>query len=264
MSRRSRITLVALAASLLAGCAGPAAKPEAAAVARAADPSKAVPPTVDALDVASLSAEDRIGLTVHFARIGDLKALQKMLDAGVDVNGRDSLDQTPLIAAVSQDSTVAVRELLKRGARLDAVDKAGWTPLHFATYFSDATEVMGLLLEAGASVDARNDRGITPLYFAAGTGHVAQVQLLLARGADRRLASNSGWTPLRIAQVKGIEPVARLLDPDGKGDGSPEPAGYQAAQAQAQAQLAAARAAEAARPAGGAPVDAAAAPAAVP
>lgn len=265
MSRLSSLTLAALAASLLAGCAGPAAKPAAATVAaQAADPSKAVPPTVDAIDVASLSAEDRIGLTVHFARIGDLKALQKMLDAGVDVNGRDSLDHTPLIAAVSQDSAIAVRELLKRGARLDAVDKAGWTPLHFATYFSDATEVMGLLLDAGAAVDARNDRGITPLYFAAGTGHVAQVQLLLARGADRRLASNSGWTPLRIAQVKGIEPVARLLDPDGKGDGSPEPAGYQAAQAQAQAQAAAARAAETARPAGGAPVAAAAAPAAGP
>lgn len=265
----SRVAGLTLAAILLAGCAGQAARQDSAAVAaKAADPSKAVPPTIDTLDVASLSAEDRIGLTVHFARIGDLKALRKMLDAGVDVNGRDSLDQTPLIAAVSQDSKIAVQELLKRGAKLDIVDKAGWTPLHFAAYFSDSAEVMRLLLDAGARIDAQNDRGITPLYFAAGIGHVAQVELLLARGADRRLASASGWTPLRIAQVKGIEPIAKLLDPDGRGDGSPEPAGFRPAEAAAAQAAKAAEAAEAAgtaeKPEGRSPVAAAAGASAAP
>ncbi len=201
------------AAVLLSACAQQAAKPEVSTA--AADPSKAVPPTLSTLDPASLSAEDRIGLTTHFARIGDLPALKRMLDAGVDVNGRDSLDQTPLIAAVSQNAVAGVAELLKRGARVDDVDKAGWTPLHFATFFSTETEVMTALLDAGAAVNARNDRGITALYFAAATGHEAQVRLLLARGADRSIASKAGWTPLQITQVKGIEPIARLLAPDG-------------------------------------------------
>ena len=224
-------TAVALAvAVLLSACAQQATKPDAAA-----DPSKLVPPTLSTLDPSTLSAEDRIGLTTHFARIGDLAALKRMLDAGVDVNGRDSLDQTPLIAAVSQDSLLGVTELLKRGAKLDIVDKAGWTPLHFATFFSDDTDVMAALLDAGAAVNARNDRGITALYFAAATGHEAQVKLLLARGADKTIASKTGWTPLRITKVKGIEPIAKLLDPDGKGDGSPEPAPVTAAGAAAAA-----------------------------
>lgn len=222
-------TAVALAvAVLLSACAQQAAKPD-AATAAAADPSKLVPPTLSTLDPSTLSPEDRIGLTTHFARIGDLAALKRMLDAGVDVNGRDSLDQTPLIAAVSQDSLLGVTELLKRGAKLDIVDKAGWTPLHFATFFSDDTDVMAALLDAGAAVNAQNDRGITSLYFAAATGHEAQVKLLLARGADKTIASKTGWTPLRITKVKGIEPIAKLLDPEGKGDGSPEPAPVTAA-----------------------------------
>lgn len=213
----------ALAASLLlSACAQQAAKPEAAAVA-AVDP--ATPPTLDTLEIGKLSAEDRIGLTVHFARIGDLDGLKRMLDAGADVNGRDTLDQTPLIAAVSQDSLTAVEALLKRGASVSIVDKAGWSPLHFATFFSADTTVMKALLDAGADVNAQNDRGITALYFAAATGHEVQVKFLLERGADRSIASKSGWTPLRITKVKGIESVAKLLDPDGKGEAVPAPKG---------------------------------------
>ncbi|MDH4457977.1 MAG: ankyrin repeat domain-containing protein [Nevskia sp.] len=239
MTRHSTHTtaLALSAALLLSACAQPAAKPEAAAATPVADagsndPSKQVPPTLSTLDPSKLSDEDRIGLTTHFARIGDLAALKRMLDAGVDVNAHDTLDQTPLIAAVSQNSVEAVSEVLRRGAKLDIVDKAGWSPLHFATYFSDQTAVMKLLLDAGANVNAQNDRGITALYFAAATGHEAQVKLLLARGADFKIASKTGWTPLRIAKVKGIEPIAKLLDPEGKGDGSPEPAPLSSSAAQ--------------------------------
>ena len=70
-----------------------------------------------------------------------------------------------------------VQALLKRGAKVDVVDKAGWTPLHFATFFSTDTAVMKTLLDAGASINAQNDRGITALYFAAATGHEQQVKL---------------------------------------------------------------------------------------
>lgn len=213
----SRTSLVALAATLfLSACAQQATQPAADAQA-----VNNVPPTVSALGLDALSAEDRIGLTVHFARVGDLVGLKRLLDAGADVNGHDSLDQTPLIAAVSQDSLPAVTELLKRGASVASVDKAGWTPLHFATFFSTDTVVMTALIEAGANVNARNDRGITPLYFASATGHVDQVKLLLDRGADRTIASNSGWTPLRITRTKGIEPIVKLLDPEAGKAGAP-------------------------------------------
>ena len=209
-----------IAAALLSACAQQAAKPEAATTA-ATSSDPAAPPTLDTLEIAKLSAEDRTGLAVHFARIGDLDGLKRMLDAGVDVNDHDTLDQTPLIAAVSQDSLIGVEALLKRGASVSVVDKAGWSPLHFATFFSAETDVMKALLDAGANVNAQNDRGITALYFAAATGHEEQVKFLLSRGADRSIASKAGWTPLRITKVKGIEPIAKLLDPDGKGEAAP-------------------------------------------
>ena len=225
----------ALAASLLlSACAQQAAKPEAAATPVAATVD-ATPPTLDTLEINKLSAEDRSGLAVHFARIGDLDGLKRMLDAGVDVNSHDTLDQTPLIAAVSQDSLTGVEALLKRGASVSVVDKAGWTPLHFATFFSADTQVMKALLDAGANVNAQNDRGITALYFAAATGHEDQVKFLLSRGADRSIASKAGWTPLRITKVKGIEPIAKLLDPQGQETGKGEAAPVSKADAPASA-----------------------------
>lgn len=205
-------SLVMAAALLLSACAQQAVSPEATAAAKVDNPA----PTVSLLEFDKMTPEDRVGLTVHFARVGDLAGLKRLLDAGADVNGRDELDQTPLIAAVSQDSLAGVTELLRRGASVASVDKAGWTPLHFATFFSTDTRVMQALLDAGANVNARNDRGITALYFAAATGHEDQVKLLLSRGADQSIASNSGWTPLRVTRTKGIESITRLLDPNGK------------------------------------------------
>lgn len=213
-----------VAALFLSGCAETAVKPDDAAPAAVAAAEAKTPPEVNpvkAADIAKLSEEDRIGLTVHFARVGDLPGLKRMLDAGAPVDGRDTLDQTALIAAVSQDSLAGVQELLKRGAKIDLVDKAGWTALHFTTFFSTETGVMDALVKAGANVNAQNDRGITALYFAAATGHEAQVKYLLAHGADREIASKNGWSPLRISKVKGLEAIADLLDPEHKAASAP-------------------------------------------
>jgi hypothetical protein len=39
------------------------------------------------------------------------------------------------------------------------------------------------------------------------------VQFLLDNGADRTLASTAGYTPLRVAQLKGLGKIVALLDP---------------------------------------------------
>lgn len=182
---------------LLSACAQQAARPQAPA-ATAAD---------------SLAPEDRVAFFVNDARDGRIDAVRQALDGGVAVNAKDSLEQTALLAAVSHNQLEEVKLLLARGADPNLADNAGWTPLHYAAWFGSGTVILTELLDHGARIDARNDRGITPLYFAAATGHDPQVRLLLARGADRSIASNSGYTPLRVAQVKGLDAIAALLDP---------------------------------------------------
>ena len=72
-----------------------------------------------------------------------------------------------------------VRRCLDAGARLDARNELGATPLHFAAANSDALDVeidqlrevitvtpavVRTLLDAGAAVDARDEDGETPLH----------------------------------------------------------------------------------------------------
>lgn len=193
------ISSFGLSALLLGACAGPASAPEAVA---------ATPATPVA------SPEDRIAFFVNDARNGHIDNVQKELDAGIQVNGKDSLDQTALLAAVSHNEFEEVKLLLAHGADPNLPDNAGWTPLHYAAWFGSGVSVLDLLREHGATVDARNDRGITPLYFASVAGHTVQVKYLLEQGADRSIASKSGYTPLRAAQTKGLDGIVALLDPD--------------------------------------------------
>jgi len=195
--KRSIAFAAVLGALTLGGCAQQGARPEPAAAAPAA----------------GLSPQDRVAFFVNHARQGKVDDLKQDLDAGIDVNGRDSLDQTALLAAVSHNELGEVQLLLGHGADPNLADNAGWTSLHYAAYFGSGTGIIAALLDHGAAIDRRNDRGITPLYFASATGHDAQVKLLLGRGADRSIASKAGYTALRVAQVKGFYTTAALIDP---------------------------------------------------
>lgn len=102
--------------------------------------------------------------------------------------------------------------MLDRGADVNLPDPAGWTPLIHAVYFGASDELLALLLDRGARINAQNDRGVTALYLAAGIGREPQVRLLLDRGADPQLATQSGYTPQRIAQQKGLAGIVKLLE----------------------------------------------------
>jgi hypothetical protein len=121
-----------------------------------------------------------------------------------------SLD-SELLEAARKGDVRKVRELLDRGADVDARDKYGWTPLHLAAYRGYA-EVARLLLDRGANVDARDDVGDTPLHWAAHDGHLDVVELLLEHGADASAKDGKGKTPLDLAREKGYVEVARVIE----------------------------------------------------
>ncbi len=158
------------------------------------------------------SDEARNAFFVHNARSGDIAALTKELDKGIDINVFDTLSQTALIAAVSQNKFDAAKLLLERGAKVDLADPAGWTPLIHATYSASAPDILKLLLDHGADINASNDRGVTSLYIASSVGREPQVLFLLAHGADPALATTSGYTAKRVAQLRGLDRIVALLD----------------------------------------------------
>jgi ankyrin repeat protein len=70
---------------------------------------------------------------------------------------------------------------------------------------------MKLLLDAGARIDAVDDRGNTPLHAAAEVGSLRVVEILVSRGARRGVKNRAGATALDLAKRRGDADVVQLL-----------------------------------------------------
>jgi uncharacterized protein len=111
---------------------------------------------------------------------------------------------TALMMAAFKGKRQAALELIARGA---AVNRAGWTPLHYAAAGGHA-DIAALLLDRKAHIDARAPNGTTPLMMAAQEGQQEVVRLLLKRGADTGLLDNNKRTALRIAELADKRAIA--------------------------------------------------------
>ena len=97
---------------------------------------------------------------------------------------------------------------------MDAARNDGATPLYIASV-EGHLEVVRELLARGAAVDAARNitetSSATPLYIASWAGHLEIVRELLKAKANVDAARNDGWTPLLIASQKGHLEIVREL-----------------------------------------------------
>lgn len=96
------------------------------------------------------------------------------------------IGSTPLHYAAANRHLSTVRERLRHGADVSALDKEGCAALHpcAKNQVNDEFILVQLLVEAGALSEVRDWRGLTPLQVAAERGNDQTVKLLLALGAD--------------------------------------------------------------------------------
>jgi ankyrin repeat protein len=117
--------------------------------------------------------------------------IQLALDSGADVNqaGRGYWARTPIQAAAETGNLNLIKDLLGRGANINAPAAAefGRTALQAACAREQPSlELIQFLLDNGAEVnaDAGIDCGVTALQGAAIQGHIKIVVLLIENGAD--------------------------------------------------------------------------------
>jgi ankyrin repeat protein len=155
------------------------------------------------------------GRELYFVRSAAMA--EYLIGHGADVRAvTNNYACTPLHFAAGLGAADVVGVLLRHGARVEARDYLGQTPLHWAvdpgvgldtdfdcTGYERTTERMlatcRSLVIAGADVDARNAIGETALHMATWAGQGSVVELLLDTGADPNASSNSGYTPLHMA-----------------------------------------------------------------
>jgi uncharacterized protein len=139
-----------------------------------------------------------------------LKVAKVLWDAkGIQVDIRNHAGETPLMMAALKAEVDAANALVAHGA---AVQKEGWSPLHYAATGGSAA-IVRLLLSKGAMLEARSPNGTTPLMMAARYGNEEAVDALLAAGADRTARNDLGMDASAFAASAGRDRLAERLKP---------------------------------------------------
>lgn len=169
------------------------------------------------VSIAGLQGETPLHLA---ARNANRKMVKKILAAGADVGATMLNGVTPLhCCCQSGDGAKAAKELLKKGAQMDAVRSiaagtSGITPLHDAAEVGDLKTVR-LLLDAGAEVDVETSTACTAFHIACKYGYLDLVKELIARGAYiAKMCNDSRGTsaqPIHWAVEHSQEDVVRAL-----------------------------------------------------
>ena len=173
---------------------------------------------------------------LYAARHDQVEVAKRLIAAGADVNAKEANGIWPLLMAVSNDNVAIAHYLLDHGSHVNGQDWYGRSPLWEAVnvrnlYVHNATFVNGIdrgpvleliraLLAAGADVNARTKEtppfrhhlleitgslewvdftGQTPFLTAALAGDVTVMKLLLEHGANPRIDTFQGTSPLMAA-----------------------------------------------------------------
>lgn len=120
------------------------------------------------------------------------------------------VQEPPLVRAAKRGDVAEIRELISKGANVNAADSYGFTVLMFAV--ADAEGAVPYRLAAGANVNAKdNVEGATALIIASHPEKIQVVKELVNHGANVNAMSKYGQAPLMTAAASCSVPLVRYL-----------------------------------------------------
>lgn len=125
--------------------------------------------------------------------------IQKMVD-----------ERGGLFSAVASGDIGRAKYLLSKGADVNERNSLGVTPLMAACY-KGTIDMAKLFLESGADINATTPKGLTPLMGAVQAGHRELVKFLLSKGADANMKEELGLNAYQLATVREQHDMMTLL-----------------------------------------------------
>jgi hypothetical protein len=118
-----------------------------------------------------------------------------------------------LAGAIKDNNVRHLKQLLDQGVDANFDFGGGETPLHLAADQRASKEVIALLIQRGAKVNALKKYQWAPIHDAAYRGNFDAVVELLKAGADPNLRTEEGKTAYGWAVARKAPEVAELLSP---------------------------------------------------
>ncbi|KAF8217843.1 hypothetical protein K438DRAFT_1656791 [Mycena galopus ATCC 62051] len=152
--------------------------------------------------------------------VGDTLSRYLLNDPNILSQQDPATGYAPLATAAVAGFADEVEQLLRRGAKADALSRGGETALLLATRENSKNlpRIVQLLLSktSAGSVDATTaaDGNNTPLMYAVLREDIESIRLLVKAGASLTATNNSGLSAETMAAASSNKAVARALDPE--------------------------------------------------
>jgi ankyrin repeat protein len=145
----------------------------------------------------------------------DLSSVRTLVEAGADLEARDSHQRSPLLLAATADLCDIARLLVTLGADPDALDDRHDTPW-LVTGVTGSVSMLEVLLPAEPDLTIRNRYGGVSVIPAAERGHVDYVRRVVETDIDVNHVNDLGWTALLEAVILGdgsrrYQQIVRIL-----------------------------------------------------
>ncbi len=150
---------------------------------------------------------------LHLCKCNDdaEKAVELVLNEGVDINVPAKSNRTPLLWASVSSSSLFIETLIDLGANVNVQrTDDNSAPLLLAAEWNNYMPTR-ILLEYGAEANIETEAEGTPLHGCARMGFFSVAQLLIESGCNVNLRNNVGETPLYCAVANKHEHLVKLL-----------------------------------------------------